>query len=67
MGKSDLIKISKLKKELKTCSHDELVELITELSKIDQLVEEFLTFRFAASDCDCQEKSEPVARKNLSH
>lgn len=50
MGKSDLIKISKLKKELKTCSHDELVELISELSKIDELVQEFLTFRFAASD-----------------
>lgn len=50
MGKNNLITISDLKKVLRNCSQNELIELISELSKIDKIVQEYLTTKFAVSD-----------------
>lgn len=61
MGK--LITVAELKKVLRTYSHNELIELICEIKKIDKSVHEYLTAKFTASDENIQMILEDYKKK----
>jgi len=52
MAKSKLITVTQLKKELKELSKEELITLISELSKSSSQAKEFLSIRFASPESE---------------